>query len=177
MKRGLLKWFLIVVVLAAFVGLSQVCKGAGWEASGLTDLGTSMIEVRLGRELGENWTAGILGSYFADDAIHPGKDWGFGGYAKLVVDPNATFPVANWLPKLGDWLDLPESLAAETYLIGKGQVLPYEGEVDIAASFGGGAQVGPVAFEAVYNIIESGDADNPILASGLTLWAGLCFEF
>lgn len=169
-----------LVLVLAMVVLCVSCGpvyASDWEVSGLTDIGTSMAEVRVGHSYGPDWTVGALATYFADDVEHPGKDWGLGAYAKLVVDPNASFPVANWLPKLGDWLDLPESLTAETYLIGKGQVLPYDGGIDFAGSIGGGARVGPVFGEIVYDVVESGDADNPILASGMTIWMGLCLEF
>lgn len=169
------RYILMVVAVVAMMG--SVVLADGWEVSGLTDLGTSMGEVRIGHEYGKDWTVGALATYFSENVDNPSKDWGVGAYAKLVVDPDASIPVANWLPKLGDWLDLPESLTAETYLIGKGQMLPYEGGIDFAGSVGAGAGVGPAVFEVVYDIVESGDADNPVLASGMTIWFGLRLEF
>lgn len=185
MVRNLTKWLLIVAVLAMYWLGSQVTYGqeaeqaqaAGWEFAGLTDIGTSMAEFRVGRVLDETWTVGALAEWFPEDAENPSEDWAAGAYVKLAVDPNASMPVANWFPRVGDWLQLPETLTAETYLIGKGRVLPYEDGVDFALSFGGGAQVGPVFGEVVYDIVESGDADNPVTASGMTIWLGLCLEF
>lgn len=166
--------FLVSVLAMVVLCSCEPVVASDWEVAALTDIGTSMAEVRVGHSYGPNWTVGALATYFAEDSLQPSKDWGLGAYAKLVVDPNASVPVSGWLPKLGDWLDLPESLTAETYLIGKGQVLPYDGGVDFAGSIGGGAQVGPVFGELVYDIVESGDADNPILASGMSIWFGLC---
>lgn len=167
---------LMVVAFLAFLSCTHALAG-DWSVSALTDTGTSMIEARVETVIDQNWRVGLLATYFPDDAQEPSKDWGVGGYTKLIVDPNASIPVANWLPKVGDWLNLPETLAVETYLIGKGEVLPYDGGVDLALSVGGGGQIGPVFAEYIYQIIESGGADNPLLYSGPVLWLGLMWEF
>lgn len=176
MKRSM-KWPCILALIILYALAAQVSPAQTWEAGALTDIGTSAVEFRFGRVLDETWTVGLLGTWFAEDADQPHEDWGVGAYAKLAVDPNASVPVANWFPEIGDWLDLPETMTAETYLVGKGQLLPYEESVDLALSVGAGAQVGPVVGEIVYDIIEGGDSDNPLLASGVTVWVGLCLEF
>jgi hypothetical protein len=180
MVRGFLMSVLVLCVSclpAVAEGLATTVDESPWEVSGATDLGTSMVEVRVGHDWGKDWTVGLLGTYFADDAEDPGEDWGIGAYAKLVVDPDASIPLAGWLPKIGDWLDLPESLVAETYLIGKWQALPYDDGIDMAGAVGAGAQVGPVFGEVCYDVIESGNADNPVATSGMSIMAGLCLEF
>lgn len=167
MKYG---WLAVLCVVAMMVTTVQA---KDWSVSALTDSRTNMVEGRVEKVFNDVWRVGFLGTYFADGAANPGKDWGIGGFAKLMVDPNATFPVANWFPKVGDWLKLPETLTAETYLIGKLQALPFEGNVDLCGSIGAGAKIGPILIEYVYNIIESGDADNPALDSAAVLWVGI----
>ncbi len=146
---------------------------AGWYNQEAVDVATSMVKVRVGYELDDLWDIGFFGTYFADDSIEPGRDWGLGLFVKLTVDPNATFPVADWLPKIGDWLKLPDELEAETYLVGEVQGLPYDGDIDLMLSVGPGASVGPVFIEWLFNVVESGESDNPELTSKPVLWVGL----
>jgi hypothetical protein len=131
----------------------------------------------VGRQIDDTWSAGLLATWFAEDAEEPHEDWGFGAYAKMLVNPDATIPVKEWFPWLGDWVGLPDQIAAETYLLGKLQALPYDGGIDLQGSVGAGAGVGPLVLEWVYAVVESGEADNPALSSGSTLWAGLVWEF
>jgi hypothetical protein len=138
-----------------------------------------MAEARIGHDVGGVWEVGGLARYFTRlDDEDGGPLFGAGVYAKLRVDPNASVPLANWLPQLGDWMGLPETIKGETYIIAKGQALPYDWEkVDFGLSIGPGVKVGPVTVEYVYEIIESGSASNPggepVLFSGATLWFGL----
>src|SRR5574343_580910 len=162
-------WLFVAVM--AMVLCSTVYGANGWspdEFAGATDLETSMAEARIGWEVSTPWVVGPFGRYFEEDAANPGSDWGVGIYTRLIVDPNATFPVANWLPKFGDWLSLPESMTAETDLSGKGFVTPSgesEDDFDFVGEIGAGAQIGPVFIEYTYAVVESGDADNPVAYS------------
>lgn len=152
---------------------------AAWNVSALTDTATSKLEGRLGFDLDNPvWEVGGLATWFAQQENPP---WSVGAYVKLAVDPNGSIPIANWLPALGTWLHLPESLPAEGYIIGKGEILPYEDNIDFSLGVGAGLQVGPVIGEAIYDIIESGSADNPaggiMVSSGFEVWLGLKIEF
>jgi hypothetical protein len=132
----------------------------------LTNGRTDMIQGRMEFPANNMWSVGALADYFTrgnpDDS---GQRWGVGGFTKLKVDPDASVPLANWFPAIGEWLSLPESLTGETYLIGIGEVLPYEDGIDLALSVGPGLRVGPVLVEYGYRLVESGDADNPALSS------------
>ena len=150
------------------------CQATGdWSASVLTDVKTSMVEGRVSREIDANWSAGLLATWFPEDAVEPHQDWGAGGFVKYIVNPDATVPFAKWFPWVGTWLELPESISAQTYMIAKLQALPYSGGVDVEGSPGVGATVGPMFLEYTYAIIESGDADTPEVSSGSTLWVGV----
>jgi hypothetical protein len=188
MRDGWKFWVSMIVVVLSMVLCSTVYGQdvlveksilQGWYNEEAVDIQASMIEFRIGKEVKpvegteSVWDVGLLGTYFVDDASDPSRDWGLGLFAKLAIDPNATIPLSNWLPKLGDWIGLPETISAKTYLIGKGLALPYDGGVDLMLSVGPGAKVGPVCIEYVYGLVEGGDADNPALTSGPTLWFGL----
>lgn len=175
MKRT---WMLCVAVLF----MATVVQAGQWNVSALTDTATSKLEGRVGFDMTNPiWEVGGLATWFAQEESAP---WGLGGYVKLTVDPNGSVPVANWLPKLGTWLKLPESMPAEGYLIGKGQILPWEDNVDFSLGIGAGLQVGPIVGEAIYDIVESGSADNPdekptaiMVSSGFEIWLGMRIEF
>lgn len=167
---------LISIVLPLVLCSCEPVFAGGYEFSALTDIGTSMGEARVGVDLGETWSGGILARYL-DEADHPSKDWAVGVYGKMVVDPDASVPVADWLPKFGSWLHLPESVAVETYVVGKVVALPYDGGVDFAGEIGAGGRVGVLGIEYVYGVIESGGSDNPVMYSGPTLWFALTLPF
>ncbi len=162
------------VALMIVVAMATGVLAEGWTVGVLTDVETSMLEARIGVQVDEVWEVGAMGVWYAED---PGTDWGAGGYTKLAVDPNGSIPIANWLPGIGDLLNLPDSLTAETYIIGKLVCIPYDDGPDLVGSVGAGAQIGPAVIEWVYSIVEGGESDDPILSSGATLWAGLCLEF
>jgi len=175
------KWMLwMVMAILACLTLVPNAQGAR-NVSALTDTATSKLEGRVGFDLANPvWEVGGLATWFAQEESAP---WGVGAYVKLDVDPNASIPIANWIPKLGTWLNLPESMPATGYLIGKGEILPYEDNVDFSLGVGAGLQIGPVIAEAVYDIVESGDADNPaesggvMVSSGFEVWLGMRIEF
>ena len=167
----------LVSILAAVILCTCGTVLAGdYEFSALTDAGTSMGEARVGVGLSETWSAGIIARYL-DAAERPSKDWAFGAYGKMIVSPDASVPVADWLPKFGTWINLPESVPVETYVIGKLLALPYDGGVDFAAETGVGGRVGVLGIEYVYSVVESGGADNPVMYSGPTLWLSLTLPF
>lgn len=145
----------------------------GVSTSVLTDMRADMLEVRVTKTLDDFWSVGALGTYFADNSDDPAKDWGIGGFVKLTVDPDAKFPVANWLPWLGEKLQLPESLDADAYIIGKGEVLPYDDDIDLMLGVGPGFAMGPFIVEYLFNLVESGDSDSPALSSKPVLWFGM----
>ena len=165
------RWMAILIVLlgAANVGLAE-----GWEAGILTNASTNMLEPRAGVQLSDEWTVGVLGLYYEPDLA--GEDWGVGCYAKMAVDPNATFALADWLPAgLGGFL--PAEITAATYGIGRVIYTDADGEGTFSASIGAGAQVGPAVLEAEYAIVESGETDDPVAVSGLEVKFGLMIEF
>ena len=165
------RWMLCMVVVVALCGAAIA---GDYSVTALTDADTSTMKARLGMALDETWEIGGLASWFAED---PGPDWGLGGYLKLAVDPNGSVPVANWLPGVGEWLNLPESMPATTYLIGEVQVIPYDDGPQITGAVGAGAQVGPLLIEYLYHLVESGDSGDPMLSSGAELWLGARLEF
>ena len=171
-----MKKFIFYLCVVYGVLLCSTTYGEDWSTAVLTNESTDQIEVRVGYDIGETWEAGLLGTWFAERI--DGVEWGLGGYLKMSVDPNSSIPVAGWLPPLGDMLSLPESIPAETYLIGKIQVVPYDGgRPDVAAAVGAGASVGPLCLEWVYNLIEEGGTSEPALSSGAQLWFGARLEF
>ena len=163
------KWMVLMVLLMACV--SQ----AGNESFTLmTNANTDCLEGRFEWTYDPVWSVGILATYF-EDAEDPREDWGAGLFARLIVDPNAEVPVANWFPAIGEWLNLPESLSILTYLIGKGEIYPCDksNDIDVVASIGAGGEIGPVVIEYLYRIIEGGDSGNPLLDSKAVFFFGL----
>ncbi len=158
----------VVVLVMAAVASAKV------EVAGLVDAGTSKVEGRVGYVLNEDWTVGLLATWFAEDSP---VEWGGGAYAKLVVNPEASIPLKEWLPGIGEWLQLPETITAKTYLIGKAEALPMEGGVDLSGAVGAGAQAGPLLIEWLYRAVESGDSESPELSSGAELSIGMVLEF
>lgn len=167
-------WKSWAIILVGLLAWAVVAQAGDYEFGALTDSATSKLEMRAGVEVGESWTVGLLATWYAEESPYK---WGGGGYLKMLVEPAAIVPLKDWLPKIGAWLNLPETLVAETYLIGKIEAVPYEEGVDLAASPGAGFQVGPAVLEYVYQVVESGDSDNPLLFSGPVLWFGLCLDF
>jgi hypothetical protein len=167
------KGFLIIIV--GLLAWAVVADADGLSVSLLTDVGTSRLEGRVGIYETDVWEAGLTGTWYAEDTD---PDWGVGGYAKMIVDPEGSVPVANWLPKIGSWLNLPETLAVKTYLLGKLDTLPMDdGPNAITASAGAGMEVGPAVLEWVYRVIEGGSSSDPVLSSGPELWFGGRIEF
>lgn len=170
-------WMAFAVAIMCMVLCSttygQVAKPGQWETVVLTDSSTERAEGRFGYKLDEIWTAGALATYYAEEDT--GAEWSAGLYAKMTIDPNATLPIADALPVIGDWLSLPDSIQVDSYLIGKFEAIPYQDGMDMALSGGIGAQVGPVTVEWIYQMLESGDSDVPALDSKAVLWFGLGF--
>jgi len=168
-------WKGIVVVLVCLLAWAVCADADGLSVSLLTDASTSRLEARVGIYETDVWEAGLTGTWYAEDSD---PDWGVGGYTKLIVDPNGSVPVANWLPKVGAWLNLPETLPVETYLIGKIDTLPLDDGPDaITASAGAGMEIGPAVLEWVYRVVEGGSSNDPVLTSGPELWFGGRIEF
>ena len=167
-------WKSWAIILVGLLAWAVVAQAADYEFGALTDSATSKLEVRAGVEVGEDWTVGLLATWYAEESPY---QWGGGAYAKMLVEPAAVVPLNEWLPKIGDWLNLPDTLTAETYLIGKMEAVPYEEGVDLAGSAGAGFQIGPFVGEVLYQVMESGDSDVPRLSSGSEVWFGLCLDF
>lgn len=166
-------WKSWIVILVGLMAWAMVAQAGDYEFGALTDAGTSKLELRAGAEIGETWTVGLLTTWYGEESPYK---WGGGAYAKMLVEPAAVLPLKEWLPKIGSWLNLPDTVTAETYVIPKFEVVPYEGGVDMAGSLGAGVQVGPAVLEYVYQVVESGDSDNPLLFSGPVMWFGLCID-
>jgi hypothetical protein len=164
-------WTAIIITIT----LATVAAADGLSVGLLTDASTSRLEGRVGIYETDVWEAGLTGTWYAEDRD---PDWGLGGYAKLIVDPNGSVPVANWVPKIGTWLQLPETLPVDTYLIGKIDTLPLDDGPDaITASAGAGMEIGPGVLEWVYRVVEGGSSSDPVLSSGPELWFGGRIEF
>lgn len=170
-----MKNIVFYLCVAYGVLLCSTTYGADWTTAVLTNASMDQVEGRVGYEIDADWEAGLLGTWFTSDI--EGAEWGIGGYLKRTVDPNASLPIADWLPAVGDWLQLPDSVVCQTYLIGKIQVVPYDGNAEIAGAVGAGAQIGPACIEWVYNLIEEGSTGEPALASGAELFFGARLEF
>ena len=168
-------WIMMFVIFFVCM-LNTNTAGAEVSAAILVNQRTDVLEARVEIPYDEDgpWTVGLSAIYFKD-AEHPHSDFGLGLFGKLTVDPNATVPVSEWLPVVGDWLDLPESISIETYIIMKGEAYQVgDGEdIDVAFTLGAGGEAGPVIVEYVYNIIEGGDSGNPIMYSGPVVYLGL----
>lgn len=162
-------------VLCCMLLLALMCgavQAKDWGVSALTSGKTDRIETRIEKNLDSVWSVGGFGTWYkASD--EPSKDWGVGAFAKLAVDPNADIPLANWLPKIGAWLHIPETIKLRTYLIGKGEIVPAGGGVDFVLGVGPGVQAGPVTVEWLYQLVESGNADNPYMFSQGMLFVGI----
>jgi len=170
-----MKRFIVVILLVA----SSITWGK-MSVGVMTNEATDQIEARVGVELSELWTVGVLGHIYLDQATS--TDWGAGGYLQMAVNPNATFPLADWLPGLGGWLELPDTISAKTYLIGKLLWSSYDEagmDVDdaLSASVGGGLEIGPLAIELLYDIVEGGSADTGLVTSGMSVWFGANLRF
>ena len=145
-----------------------------WEFMGLTNAASDKVEGRVGYLLDETFTLGALGTYYANETIS--YDWSLGVYAKMSVDPNTVVPISELFPFLGEFLNFPVSVNINNYLIGKFEVIPYGAGVDMALSGGIGIQIGPFIAEWVYQMVEGGDSDNPLLNSTDELWIGICWQ-
>ncbi|HET6454178.1 MAG TPA: hypothetical protein VFI02_07225 [Armatimonadota bacterium] len=170
-----MSWKAIAVLCLAWVLVVPGASLAEVRVGVLTNEATDQLEGRVGIPVGEAWEVGALAKWFTEDLS--GADWGAGGYIKMFVDPNASIPVADWLPGIGDWLELPETIQASSYLIGK---LVYADTPDgdpLSGAVGAGFAAGPAALEIIYNVVETGEALDPMQTSGLEIWFGACLEF
>ena len=197
-------WAVVLCSTAYGAEPAELAPHVGWTTGVLTNASLDQMEVRVGYELDADWELGLLGTWFTNDygarSTHSsdgttttladlcemasdgddggrGATWGLGGYLKLAVDPDASLPLAGFLPAVGDWLSLPDSIICQTYLIGKLQVVPYDGDAEIVGALGAGAQIGPAVIEWVYNLVEQGETGHPALASGAELFFGARLEF
>ena len=165
----------IKLLLLAFLLSPFPARARDWEVTGLGDLSGNAYELRIGTELNELWTAGIVGQYYTSRI--EGRDYGLGAYAKLAVDPNGSVAFASWLPALGDLLDLPESLNANTYILAKMIILAADGETAAVFGIGPSAIIGPITIEWIYNIVDGGQLGNPALSSKAIFNLGMTFTF
>jgi hypothetical protein len=175
-----IKTFLLCVTIVAMgMWLCGPCRAADQGdlfAGSFINSNANAIEGRFGVALDEKWQAGIFSTYYTKSAASQ-YDWGIGGFGKMIVNPEASLPLKGWFPEIGTWLDLPETIPAETYLIGKGEILPIgDGYIDLALHLGAGASAGPFCIECTYGIFEGGDWANQI-QSGLEVNFGLCWAF
>lgn len=170
-----MRWLISVVLVAILCA-----SAAAQELSLLTDTSTSMLKARLGLSMNEQWLVGPMACWYTED-IDEGSEWGFGVFAKYLVNPDGSIPVADLIPGgIGSaWLDLPESIPATTYLIlPEIQAIPLDDNgVDLIATFGVGVDVGAFCLEYDYHVVESGGANNPILTSGPEVWLGARWQF
>lgn len=162
-----------VVIMCLMLSLVVITKGE-ISVSVLSNRQTDCVEGRIEFDVPDSnlWTVGLLGKWF-EDTEEPREDWAAGLFTKMAVDPNAEIPLANWLPELGQWIQLPDTLTVETYLIGKLEVYPCQTGADIVGCVGAGGEVGPIIGEYLYRIIEGGDSDNPLLNSGPEFYFGI----
>jgi len=166
-------WMAVVVGLLLLARISMAADT--YEIGLLTNAQTNLLEPRFGIVVNETWTAGLLGLVYEPDL--EGPDWGFGGYAKMAVDPNASIALKDWLPAIGDLIGLPETINAETYGIGRLIYTHADGDDVFGASIGAGAQVGIAVLECEYGIVEGGETADPITTSGLEIKFGAVIPF
>ena len=165
------KWMVVlIVVLWATVGLAE-----GVVVSVLTNDTTDQLEGRVGTAVDDQWEVGLLARWFTEDV--GGCDWGAGGYMKMSVDPNATIALSDWLPAIGDWIGLPETVTAETFLVGKLLYVETDAGDTLTGALGGGFTLGPATLEVVYHIVDGGMAEDPMSRSGVETWFGCCLAF
>ncbi len=104
------------------------------------------------------------------DRDQPEHLWKVGGYGFLTVTPNAELPVANWLPGVGDWLGLPETVKAELKLGGEVAVVNLAHDAKAAGGPIIEAEVGPLLFDFVWRFVENSSVpayDGPWFVFGL----------
>jgi len=168
-------WTAITILVMAWVLVVPGASLAEVRAGILTNETTDQMEGRIGFPVGETWEVGALAKWFTEDA--GGADWGAGAYLKMFVDPNATIALADWLPVVGDLLELPESVSASSYLIGKIVYTDTGDDNPLGAAGGAGFQAGPATLEVIYQVVDSGSSDDPMQQSGLEVWFGAMLKF
>ena len=161
--------FATLLILVAFLCVQGLA--GEMTATVLTNESTDAAKARMGFEVAEAWEIGLTGSYYLNEDDRP---WSAGLFAKMVVNPTGEIALKNWLPGIGDLLNLPETVPASTYIIAEGQVTPVgSGDIDFIASVGPGVAIGFITVELLYNIAEGGTTDSPIITSGMTVWFGI----
>lgn len=166
-------WICWVIMILCMVYLAG-CEGNRRVAL-LTNEATSQVEGRLGTRVGETWEVGALSRWYSEDV--GGADWGGGAYLTMDVDPNGTIAVADWFPQLGDLLNLPESLSVSTYAIGKLLYVDRDTGDPLGGAVGAGFGAGPAMLEVTYNLVESGQSEDPVERSGIEVWFGAGLPF
>ncbi len=170
-------WIAFIVAVVSMVCCSLVYGDGpeGWTVGLLTNEATDQVEGRVGVRLSQEWEVGGLGKWFSEDAA--GKDYGAGGYIKMTVDPNATVALQDWLPgNLGEWLSLPESVDASSYLIAKLIYADTVASNPLSSALGAGFEIGPASLEVLYELVEAGESLDPQQESGLAIWFGVCLD-
>ncbi len=174
--------WIVVALLVGVLWAPTLAEDDGLTTGGdlsvwfVTNASTNLLEGRVGIPVSDDVDVGLLAAWLTEDIA--GRDWLAGGLLKWTVNPLASVAVSDWLPGgIGELLGLPESLTAETYVLGKFVGFEADGHFQFGGSAGPGVQVGPVVIEYMYAVIEGGDTGDPMLSSGAELYAGVCFEF
>lgn len=170
-----MKFWIAAIVAVASMILCSTVYAEDWTVSVLTNETTDQLEGRVGVSVDDDWEVGLLARWYTEDV--QGADWGGGGYLKMAVDPHASIALSNWIPPLGDWFNLPESVAASTYLIGKLLYTDHDDGGAMAGAIGAGFEVGPAVLEVVYDLVDGGAAEEPMATSGMSIWFGCVVEF
>lgn len=154
---------LIVLLLAANAAATD------WTVGVQTNGSSDALKVYAGLQF-DDLEVGGFGKYYSEDQDPP---WGAGVYGKMYIDPNGMIPFKNWFPVLGDLLNLPDTLNVSPYVKGEIEVVPMENHARFVASIGPGAQIAFVSIDYLYQIVEGGESDRPVLSSKPVFWFGL----
>jgi hypothetical protein len=117
---------------------------------------------------------GVLGRWHEDD---PKNLNGLGAYVFLMVDPNITIPLKEFLPFVGTWLKLPETLTGEASIGVSVMVVNFHETMDAVLAPMIQATIGPICIRGTYEWVESNGQEKGAMSSEGRIMLGGCFRF
>lgn len=154
------RWIVAIVVALA---LGAVAQATDWTAIVLTD--GEIVEVSAMRN-----NIGLWAAWHEQNAE---EIYGAGVIGLLEVAPNAELPLRKFLPGLGDWMDLPETITANIAIGLKPGVVNLMHSPDAMVAPFVQVASGALIVRAEYAWVEGGGMDG-LAESEFKLFGGLC---